>query len=215
MDHLLKSTPGQGARLTPDKRRIELIDATLRCIIKEGHAGLSVRKVCQEAGVSAGLLTHHFSGKDELITEAYRYLTKDIYTRINQSMDQALDFSALNKLRLFVDVSFRQPVLNEDYLMVWTVFWGLSKQNPDIAKLRNKVNDKVIATLITLMTEAAREIGVSDINIRLASIGLSALMDGLWLEWSLNSSNFSPEDATKICQCWIDAFVANSLQRLS
>jgi len=215
MKHLLKGPTELGARLTPDKRRIALIDAALRCIVKEGHAGLSVRKICQEAGVSAGLLTHYFSGKDELLTEAYRYLTREIYSRVNQSLKQGLDPSALNKLRLFIDVSFRQPVFDEDYLMIWLVFWGLSKQKPAIAELRNEVNNKVITTLEELMAEAVNELGDRNINIRLAATGLSALMDGLWLEWSLNPSNFSPEEAAKICQCWVDALVADSLQRLS
>jgi len=215
MKGLFASSTKSGARLSPDERRIALINATLRCIIKEGHAGLSVRKVCQEAGVSAGLLTHHFAGKEELLTEAYRYLTKDIYSRISQSLEQASEPSALNKLRLFIDVSFRRPVLDKDYLMIWLVFWGLSKQKPAIAVLRNEVNDKVITTLERLMTATVKELGVEATNIRLAATGLSALMDGLWLEWSLNSTNFSPDEAAKICQCWVDALIANSLQRLN
>ncbi len=214
MKHSFRSPSETGARLTPDKRRIALIDATLRCIIKEGHAGLSVRKICKEAGVSAGLLAHHFSGKDELLTEAYRYLTREIYSRINQSLEQDSDPSALNKLRLYIDVSFQHPVFDEDYLMIWLVFWGLSKQNPIIAKLRDEVNNKVITLLEKLMAETVNELGIENTNIRLIAIGLSALMDGLWLEWSLNPRNFSPEEAAMICQGWVDALVANSLQRL-
>ncbi|ARD43845.1 transcriptional regulator BetI [Colwellia sp. PAMC 21821] len=215
MQGLFASPTKSGARLSPDERRLALIDATLRCIIKEGHAGLSVRKVCQEAGVSAGLLTHHFSGKEELLTEAYRYLTKDIYTRINQSLAHASDPSALNKLRLFIDVSFRRPVLDKDYLMIWLVFWGLSKQKPEIAVLRNEVNNKVITTLEKLMAATVKERAIEGINIRLAATGLSALMDGLWLEWSLNPNNFSPDEAAKICQCWVDALITNGLKRLA
>lgn len=214
MQGLFASSAISGARLSPEERRVALIGATLRCIIKEGHAGLSVRKVCQEAGVSAGLLTHHFSGKEALLIEAYRYLTKDIYSRINQSLAQASDPSALNKLRLFIDVSFRRPVLDKDYLMIWLVFWGLSKQKPEIAVLRNEVNNKVIATLEALMCETVNEQAIEGVNIRLAATGLSALMDGLWLEWSLNPNSFSPDEAANICQCWVDALVANGLKRL-
>jgi len=215
MKRLFETLPESGARLDPDKRRIALIDATLRCIIKEGHAGLSLRKVCHEAGVSTGLVTHHFAGKEELLTEAYRYLTRNIYSRINESLEQADDPSALNKLRLFIDVSFRKPVLDEDYLMIWLVFWGLSKQSTEIEVLRNEVNNRVIKTLEMLMTEVADELSLSNVNIRLAAIGLSALMDGLWLEWSLNPKNFSPDEAAKICQCWVNALVTNCLQGLS
>lgn len=211
MKRLFTTLPESGARLDPDKRRIALINATLRCIIKEGHAGLSLRKVCHEAGVSTGLVTHYFVGKEELLTEAYRYLTRNIYSQIDRSLEHADDPSALNKLRLFIDVSFRKPVLDEDYFMIWLVFWGLSKKNPDVEALRNEVNDRVIKTLEMLMTEVVDELNLSSINIRLTAIGLSALMDGLWVKWSLNPNDFSSDEAAKICQLWINALVANCL----
>lgn len=214
MNNLGSNTP-PGSRLTPDERRGELIDAVLRCIMRDGHLGLSVRKVCQEAGVSAGLLAHHFSGKEALITEAYRKLTKELYARIRYILDEPAEPKPLEQLRLYIDAYFRHPILDKDYLKVWLGFWSLSQQKAEIAALRDEVNNKYVKTLQGLIDDTASQLKLTSVNTRLAAIGLAALMDGLWLEWSLNPTNFSPDEAVKICQCWVDALISDGLSRIN
>eukprot|EP01035_Chromulina_nebulosa_P011747 gene11747-15677_t len=58
-------------RKLPEDRRRALISATLTCLGRDGTAGLSIRKISKEAGISIGLISHHFAGKDELIGAAY------------------------------------------------------------------------------------------------------------------------------------------------
>src|ERR1044072_8009953 len=62
---------GKFERKLPEDRRKALIDATLTCLAREGTAGLSIRKISAEAGISIGLINHHYAGKDELIGAAY------------------------------------------------------------------------------------------------------------------------------------------------
>src|SRR3981189_3451745 len=61
-------------RATPAVRREALIDATLRCLKKYGHGGGSVRRISAAAGVSIGLINHHFPSKAGLIAETYETL---------------------------------------------------------------------------------------------------------------------------------------------
>ena len=43
-------------------------------------------------------------------------------------------------------------------------------------------------------------------NLRLAAIGFTALLDGLWLEWCLEPGKFRPREAVALCEGWVDAF---------
>ena len=61
-------------RATPAVRREALVEATLHCLKKYGHDGASVRRISAAAGVSIGLINHHFPGKSRLIAEAYETL---------------------------------------------------------------------------------------------------------------------------------------------
>jgi len=54
-----------------------------------------------------------------------------------------------------------------------------------------------------LLDDLAQSEGFVIHDTRLAAIGLSAMLDGLWLEWCLNPGTFSPGNGLHICRCWI------------
>src|SRR2546430_7622906 len=45
-------------RQLPQQRRQALIDATIECLKRYGHEGLSIRTISAQAGVSVGLINH-------------------------------------------------------------------------------------------------------------------------------------------------------------
>ena len=61
-------------RADADERRKSLIAAATRVLARDGAAGASVRAIAQEAGVSPGLVTHHFGGVDALIAATYAHV---------------------------------------------------------------------------------------------------------------------------------------------
>lgn len=64
------------ARATPAARgtaRDAILEATLRIVAEEGVDAVTHRRVAENAGVSPGSTTHHFSGRDELLREAFRH----------------------------------------------------------------------------------------------------------------------------------------------
>jgi len=56
---------GRGARTAA-----RLVEATLRCLARDGYSRLSVDSIVSEAGVSRGALFHHFETKQELVADA-------------------------------------------------------------------------------------------------------------------------------------------------
>lgn len=54
-----------------EDKRTAVLDATLRLISRHGFHGTAMSKVAAEAGVSAGIIYHYFSSKDDLIDELY------------------------------------------------------------------------------------------------------------------------------------------------
>ena len=56
------------SRLTPDQRRAALIAAGLACLARGGILEFTIDNICREAGVSRGLITHHFGSKDGLLS---------------------------------------------------------------------------------------------------------------------------------------------------
>ena len=98
------------SRLDPELRKARLIDATLACLKRYGFQGASIRKICAEAGVSVGLINHHYASKDELVAEAYLAITGRVMSLLRAAIDAASPsprarLSAANARRLETTVN--------------------------------------------------------------------------------------------------------------
>ena len=65
-----------------DARRLMLVDAAWRVILRDGAGRMSVRAVAAEAGVSAGSLRHLFPTQAELLQFAMERVNSTVRTRI-------------------------------------------------------------------------------------------------------------------------------------
>ncbi|MFI6875175.1 TetR/AcrR family transcriptional regulator [Streptomyces sp. NPDC050400] len=62
--------------------RVALLDAAVRVVARGGLRSLTYRAVAQEAGVTHGLVVHHFGSRDALIEEAVSHA---IHSSLNSS----------------------------------------------------------------------------------------------------------------------------------
>lgn len=65
-----RRTPHIQARI--DAQRAALVDAAAQLLAEQGYAGCSVSAVAARAGVAAGTVYKHFTGKGDLIAEVFR-----------------------------------------------------------------------------------------------------------------------------------------------
>ena len=69
----------QGGRraLTRERRRQQLIDATIKCISNKGLGSTTLADVAREAGLSQGIVNLHFNSKDNLLKETLRAIAEE------------------------------------------------------------------------------------------------------------------------------------------
>ena len=191
-------------RQLPQERRRALIEAAIECLKRHGHEGLSIRRISAQAKVSVGLINHHFPGKDGLIAAAYRHFNSDLVGGLRSAVARAAD-SPRARIRAFLEASFSRPNLDQDVLAVWVVFWGLYRHSREIQGVHQETYQGYVELLRGLLGELAPGPGRPRFNLRLAAIGLAALLDGLWLEWCLDPGNFQPQEAVALCESWVDS----------
>ena len=69
------ATPERGHRTQAERRdatRAALLDAAIDCLVEEGYANTTTRRIAERAGVTPGAVHHHFAGKAELLRSAVR-----------------------------------------------------------------------------------------------------------------------------------------------
>ena len=186
-------------RIDPDTRRLSLLDATARCLAKRGAAGVSVRGICAEAGVSPGLLRHYFDGVSQAIAATYRWTG----WRVAQALDEAVAAAGPDpraRLLAYLTASFRPPIATGELLATWLAFWSLTRSDPAIAAVHAEIYAEFRAGIERLIADLRPDLA----DRRLPAVALTALIDGLWLELSLGHAPFTPDEAGRLAEMWLD-----------
>lgn len=190
-------------RSEPDARRRSLIEACMRVLGRLGASGASVRAIAAEAGVSAGLVNHYFDGVDALVAEAYAETDRMVTQHLVDAVEAAGE-DPRDRLAAFVTGSFAAPIASPDLLATWIAFWSLVSARPDIAA-RHEMH---YASFRTRLEGLLADCGVPADRLRGTAIGVTALVDGLWLELCLSADQFDPAEADAIARRFLDAVIA-------
>lgn len=200
------------SRLEAEQRKALLVEATLVCLKRYGFQGASVRKICAEAGVSVGLINHHYEGKDALVAEAYLAVSERVMNLLRRAVEAA-PAGARPRLSAFFRASFSAEMLDPRLLDAWLVFWGAVTRTEAISGIHDRSYGNYRNLLGEALALLAEDEGWHGFDADLAAIGLSALLDGLWLESGLNPTTFTPEQGVLMCEAWVDGLQAGAYRR--
>lgn len=200
-------------RASPGVRREALIEATLACLRKYGHEGVSARRIAAEAGVSAGLITHHFPSIAALVAASYETLAMSLLRSIRQHARE-VDASPRERLRRFFEASFTSALLDPGLFNAWLVFWSLVAHDPGVRAVHERTNAAYRAALESLLGQLSRSEGIPAFRPRPAAMALSGLLDGLWIEATMNPRAFKPAAAVALCEDWTHALCSGALPSL-
>ncbi len=180
-------------RRAPDfDRRTDMVEATLDCIADLGIQGTTVRAVAARAGVSNGLIRHHFASKDNLIVAAYRR-TIEMMTGPALAVLESEEGTPHDRLGRFIVASLGGPVADPRMLSLWATFISQVHHNPDLAREHRDGYLAYRRATETLIADAivaeGRALGVPE-RERLG-IAFNALIDGLWLEGCLSAEEIN------------------------
>src|SRR5271163_3938314 len=200
-------------RATPAVRREALVDATLRCLKQFGHEGVSVRRISAAAGVSIGLINHHFPSKSGLIAETYETLALSLLDSIRRQAENKA-VSPRDRLSNFFRASFAPEIVDPQLFNVWLVFWSMVAHSPEIRAVHFSTYGKYRSVLESLLGQLVESGAAPPFKLRPAAIALSALLDGYWVELSLSPSVFKPREAIAHCEDWVNALCSGGFPRL-
>lgn len=185
------------------KGKLRLIEASLTSLMEDGADGASIRKICERADVSIGLVNYHFTSIDGLLAASYKHLSYGIlYDAILQTSPFSED--PRRQLSAFLEGVFGPKVIEPKVLRAWLVFWGMVGSSDAIRSAHDEANSASWNFLEGVISELNERSRIA-LPPRMAAIGLSSMIDGLWLEKCLQPDNFSAVEAIRLCEFWIDA----------
>ena len=143
---------------TLTSRRVDaesaLLDAAERLLVTVGHAGLTTRKVAEEAGVNHGLVHYYFGSMHQLLAQVLERFTTQLIAR--QRAMYAEDRPFVEKWRTAM------RYLDEDrpYQKIWLELQALAWNRPDLRARVARVSEEWRAVLMEAFAEARAERGI-------------------------------------------------------
>ena len=136
--------------------RQALIDATAACLVEEGYAALTTRRVAERAGVAQSTLMHHFETREALLVAAVERLAM----RLAEQALGEIDLAALHRPKrreAVLDQAWREFTSPEALAaaQLWIAAWSKPELAATLRDLERRIDSILSATAGALFPEHA------------------------------------------------------------
>ncbi|MBL1384107.1 MAG: transcriptional regulator BetI [Colwellia sp.] len=163
-------------------RRQQLIDATIESVAMRGLQATTINSISKNAGLSSGIISHYFGGKQGLIEATVRYLLSNLKKDLIEKVCN--NTSATQRLMFIVEANFALVQQRSDTTKTWLSFWAQSMHDDELHRLQN-VNSKRLQSNLAFSFKQLMPIEQAKQAAELSA----AMIDGLWLRAVLSKSD--------------------------
>jgi AcrR family transcriptional regulator len=160
--------------------RDAFLDAAERLLIEVGYAGITSRRVAEEAGANQGLVYYYFGSMEELFVEVLERFTARLTER--QRAMYAADVSFLEKWR--TAMRFLEEDLAAGYPKIWLELQALAWNRPELRQRIAHVNAQWRAVLTEAFGRAMKDYGLDRRRVPVGAVVSLVITfnEGLMLE---------------------------------
>ena len=187
----------------PTDAKQKLIDTTVELIKKYGADTLTVRSVCEEAGLSIGTFYHHFQNKDDLLMYFVREASFDSFV-----LETPLEDVAGRICELYMHLIDRYLTLGEEFMKSF-----YTTRNKALSAYMGQVNgcfaDGTVMTCCERELIDAREQGFlkKDADPHLLSMDICTIVKGCVFEWALDDGRLDiAESLHRIVKAYLETY---------
>jgi TetR/AcrR family transcriptional repressor of bet genes len=182
--------------------RAKLIDAAIEAIGRHGFSGLSVSRLVEYSGLARGMVNLHFHRKDKLLHEVLKHLA-DAYRTSWQAAIANTDEPAA-RLWALIEHDVERKGHDDRSLIAWLAFRQEAITNPSYRPLCDTRETAFLATVRSACTAIIKQ-GDYDVKPDVAALGITFLLEGLWLDWALDPERYRPRIGRAVCEAHLAA----------
>jgi TetR/AcrR family transcriptional regulator, transcriptional repressor of bet genes len=168
-----------------EARREQIIKAAIDVLREIGYVSTSLGKIAKKANISTGLISYHFSGKEDLMNNTLMYLVENEWNFINERVERK--HSATEKLIAFIEASLAHQITNRinNIALIEIVFNARTPDHVPYYLLEDDEEDLKSGLLkdILLQGQESKEFGAFNPKV------ISTVIQGAISESMLTSQN--------------------------
>lgn len=169
-------------------RRLELRQAAYEVLQREGMAGATIEKVAQQAGASKGIVLHYFKTKQLLFEHTMRHSNSLLRDHVISRMRLAR--TPDQRLWAIIEGNFSTEFFTPAICHAWLALCAEIPREPQLARIQRVVHARMHSNLLSALTAL-----VPSEQCEAIALGITSLIDGLWLKLGLRSGGISAPEA--------------------
>jgi AcrR family transcriptional regulator len=179
------------------------LDAAERLLIDVGYAGISTRRLAEEAGANHGLVHYYFGSMENVFVRVLERFTERLVAR-QRAMYARSDISGAEKWR--TAMGFLESDLAAGYPKIWLELQALGWNRPDIAERVAQVNRQWRDVLTQAFDRMLDEYGVDREQFPLAGLVSMAMTfnEGIMVE-RLSGISDGHADLMEMVGRWVES----------
>lgn len=185
-------------------RQQQLIEATLISVERHGLQNTTINTISDIAGMSSGIISHYFGGKQGLIEATLRNLLDELKQTL-LIRTSAKKLLPIDRLFMIIEANFTEFQRSNSVTKTWLSFWSQAMHDPGLARLQHINNQRLYRNLLF----SYKQILPNNDAINAAQ-QTAAMIDGFWLRSALSAS---PEDDFKQAQILSKAFITTVIKQ--
>jgi len=180
-------------------REQQLINATLESVAQYGLQNTTIVTISKIAGLSSGIISHYFGGKQGLIEATVKHLLEQLKIALLERVSQK-NLEPSTRLKMIIEANFTPLQRSIPATKTWLSFWAQSMHDPGLARLQHINSKRLYSNLLFSFKQLLN----SD-SALIAAKQSAAMIDGFWLRSALSlkpDEEFS--QAEQLCKSFID-----------
>lgn len=200
---MLQTVPATKKSVIKDKRKQELIDATIESIYRHGLEKTTISRVTEVAGLSVGIVNFHFEGKEQLLLGVLTSIRDEFERAFRSATHDIAD--PRQTLDRVTQVHFDPAICSPQKIAVWHAFAAASRTREDYNRICGELDDTVRDLIETSIRALCGDSARDERNPVALARGLEGLLDTCWQECLYSPDRFDPENAVSLCRDYLDS----------
>ena len=180
-------------------RREQIVRATIRCLARDGYAGLTMKKVARTAGVSQGILHYYFADKRAILVAALEMVMADLDRRVAAAQARG-PRDPRARLRALITACLRLATEAREFWVVFVEFWGEMMHDRRLREINAALYRRVRRQIGALVAQGIEVGTFRRVDVVQAAAVVLALVDGVSLQLTFDPRVFGAAAAVRLCE---------------
>ncbi len=179
-------------------RKEEIVQVATKLVSEKGWQNTTLADIAKEADMSLGVITYHFSSKDEIIRSVMERYVGENLTELSQSLEAYED--PVEKLKNLVRLTLRETKKDREIFYVHFDYWAKISWNEEIRKMNAQFYD-FARDWTADCVRAGIEAGVfREVEPREAATLINALLIGIQAQHAFDDQAFDFERVAEMAE---------------